>query len=160
MDYQRIDLVPSPTPGKLYLGPWMPHLAPYIDGQLREKHVSCVLSLGFQRSPVAQGSMATYVYDLRDSPDAESMSRMSSILEEVSLVLHSFLQEGRNVYIHCQAGISRSPTCVLYYLMRYAKLDLNSALLHLLSARPCVRPNHGFWRILEAKDREIRRRIL
>lgn len=54
----------------------------------------------------------------------------------------------KNVLVHCQAGVSRSATMVLYYLMKHFRVPLRIALGHLREKRPIVRPNPGFLRTL------------
>lgn len=55
-------------------------------------------------------------------------------------ITHEFIEEGRRsgggVLVHCMAGISRSATCLLAYIMRAEGLPLNQA-LELLQAKRC-----------------------
>jgi hypothetical protein len=48
------------------------------------------------------------------------------------------------VLVHCQAGISRSPTIVLSYLIRKQSILLKAALTMVTSARKIAHPNIGF----------------
>ncbi|KAJ3070630.1 hypothetical protein HDU98_006330, partial [Podochytrium sp. JEL0797] len=57
--------------------------------------------------------------------------------------------------IHCHAGVSRSSTIVLAYLMRFQHLTLYEAWLLTYKARPIIRPNEGFARALQDLEREI-----
>ncbi|KAM7535723.1 hypothetical protein Aperf_G00000088869 [Anoplocephala perfoliata] len=56
---------------------------------------------------------------------------------------------GRSL-VHCIAGVSRSPSLVLAYLVKYARMSLAEAYDHVRRLRPCIRPNTGFWRQLIA----------
>ncbi|VBB32079.1 unnamed protein product [Acanthocheilonema viteae] len=60
---------------------------------------------------------------------------------------HEFMKEAvessGNVFVHCNAGVSRSPTIVLSYIMRYNKMTLREALEHVNAIRK-VNPNPGF----------------
>jgi hypothetical protein len=58
--------------------------------------------------------------------------------------IESHLSQGHNVYVHCMAGISRSSTIVLYWLMRKFQMNLLEALTFLKQQRPIIRPNDGF----------------
>ena len=56
-------------------------------------------------------------------------------------------KDGRSL-VHCVAGVSRSVSLVLAYLMKYADMSLKSAFQHVRSVRPQVRPNTGFFKQL------------
>ena len=51
--------------------------------------------------------------------------------------------------MHCYAGVSRSATLVLAYLMARERLSLKMALQRVREARPTAMPNQGFLRQLE-----------
>lgn len=46
--------------------------------------------------------------------------------------------------VHCYAGISRSATLVISYLMREKNMSYSEALEYCIKARPVVNPNQGF----------------
>jgi len=50
--------------------------------------------------------------------------------------------------VHCGAGISRSATLVIAYMMRKSKWPLDKALKHVQACRAAVRPNNGFMQAL------------
>lgn len=52
-------------------------------------------------------------------------------------------KEGK-VLVHCHAGVSRSTSIVLYYLMKKDKMSLPEALNYVKVRRPRVNPNQGF----------------
>lgn len=54
------------------------------------------------------------------------------------------LDEGGRVLVHCEQGISRSPTVVAAYLMRAERMHPVSALNYLRKFRPIIDPNPGF----------------
>jgi len=48
------------------------------------------------------------------------------------------------VFVHCAAGISRSTTMIVAYLMQKNNWDLDTALRYTVERRKCVWPNMGF----------------
>lgn len=65
--------------------------------------------------------------------------------------LHTFIDEGRSrgkVLVHCEAGISRSSTVVISYLMRTAGLSLKEAYFQVFQQKPNIGPNQNFFQQL------------
>jgi predicted protein tyrosine phosphatase len=54
-----------------------------------------------------------------------------------------------SVLIHCHAGISRSATIVIAYLIKEQKMDYYEAHRVTKQQRPCINPNDGFMKQLE-----------
>ncbi|KAL3831706.1 hypothetical protein ACJMK2_023425 [Sinanodonta woodiana] len=57
------------------------------------------------------------------------------------------LEQGRNggcVLVHCNAGVSRSATIVIAYLMQFREMKYQEAFNYLKEKRPAICPNEGF----------------
>ena len=63
------------------------------------------------------------------------------------------LNNQRPVLIHCAAGISRSATLTLSYLMRKYHLSPEQAINLVREVRPCINPNPGFLKQLKEYKR-------
>jgi len=57
--------------------------------------------------------------------------------------------------VHCNAGISRSPSVIIAFLMKYKKIKLNEAFDLVRSKRKSICPNPGFWEQLKSFEREL-----
>eukprot|EP00026_Physarum_polycephalum_P008812 Phypoly_transcript_08913.p1 GENE.Phypoly_transcript_08913~~Phypoly_transcript_08913.p1 ORF type:complete len:456 (+),score=104.39 Phypoly_transcript_08913:70-1437(+) len=67
-----------------------------------------------------------------------------------------FIDEGRregNVLVHCMAGVSRSASVVIAYIMHAEKVSFQVAFEKLKKARPFVHPNEAFRRQLQIFER-------
>ncbi|KTG03309.1 hypothetical protein cypCar_00030853 [Cyprinus carpio] len=53
-------------------------------------------------------------------------------------------QAGRGLLIHCQAGVSRSATIVIAYLMKHTWMTMTDAYKFVKSRRPIISPNLNF----------------
>jgi atypical dual specificity phosphatase len=60
------------------------------------------------------------------------------------------------IFVHCFAGISRSPAIVAFYLMQSCGMSLKRALGLVVSARPNACPNPGFVSQLQQAELECR----
>nr|CDS29246.1 dual specificity protein phosphatase 14 [Hymenolepis microstoma] len=82
-------------------------------------------------------------------------SNLRSHFDEVGDRIAREARRGGKTAVHCMAGISRSATIVLAYLMKYQRLNLSEAYNRVISVRPCIQPNLGFWRQLIAYEESL-----
>ncbi|HEV8338998.1 MAG TPA: dual specificity protein phosphatase family protein [bacterium] len=61
-------------------------------------------------------------------------------LDEGVEALRRLLEDGQVVYLHCTAGVNRSPSIALGYLVRVGGQPIEDALVQLQQARPGARP--------------------
>jgi protein-tyrosine phosphatase len=90
-------------------------------------------------------------------PDIETMkinvddlptSRIGVYFDRCADRIHSVKQRGGRTLVHCAAGVSRSASICIAYLMKYHKMNLRDAYAHLKTCRQIIRPNPGFFRQL------------
>jgi protein-tyrosine phosphatase len=55
-----------------------------------------------------------------------------------------YIESSKKIYVHCMAGVSRSPTIVIAYLMWKDKLTFNDAYWKVCNKRKFIYPNEGF----------------
>ena len=56
----------------------------------------------------------------------------------------SFIEGKDKIFVHCAAGMSRSPTIVIAYIMWKRKLRLNEAIKFVKEKRSIISPNDNF----------------
>lgn len=64
-------------------------------------------------------------------------------------------QSGQGVLVHCQAGVSRSATIVIAYLMKHTLMTMTDAYKYVRSRRPVVSPNLNFMGQLLEFERDL-----
>jgi len=93
-----------------------------------------------------------------------SKANLERYFEQFSLFIHSARMDGANVVIHCTAGVSRSSTITLAYLMAWLDLPFSKAFPYLVRQRPAANPNPGFvgqlkkWESSEAR-KELHKKL-
>ncbi len=65
------------------------------------------------------------------------------MLDNVADFIQESIRKG-NVFIHCMGGVSRSPTCLIAFYIKYRQMKVVDALKLIQSKRKCVCPNKGF----------------
>lgn len=72
---------------------------------------------------------------------------------------HAFIEEARSkncrVLVHCEAGISRSATIVISYMMKTQNLNLEQAYNFVKARRMIISPNYGFMSQLMVYERQL-----
>ena len=86
------------------------------------------------------------VVKVRDLPRVD----ISAVFEECFAFLDLAIDQDQcsKVLLHCQAGVSRSATIAIAYLMHRNKWTLDTAYQHVLDARSIIQPNVGFMKQL------------
>ncbi|OLP15696.1 hypothetical protein BST81_25030 [Leptolyngbya sp. 'hensonii'] len=88
-------------------------------------------------------------------PDSHYRSEMkpSQLMAAVDMIQHS-IEHHLPIYVHCLAGIERSPTVCIAYLCRYRNLELWEALNWLKQVHPLSMPTESQLRAVLALLRE------
>ena len=78
--------------------------------------------------------------NLDDTPS----QNLNDAFEKSYRFIHSAITNGGRVLVHCYAGISRSASMVIYYLMRRYARNYYQAINYLMSKHNRANPNYGF----------------
>jgi protein-tyrosine phosphatase len=81
----------------------------------------------------AASGVRLYRVPVRDFDESHLQQR----LPECVTALHRLLEEGHTVYLHCTAGVNRSPTVAIAYLHWCLGWELDSAVKHVGERRYC-----------------------
>jgi len=146
--------IPCPSyKGKLYLSG--------VNGldYLDEMEVKYIVSMfpAFQNQKIGDGVEQDEI-DIADRWDIGTLGKMNSTLDNVVGKILRSLRRGDNVLVHCFAGISRSTTVVLDFLIKHEPLVIDpknpvtSALCYVKIFRKQANPNPGFLQLLEERN--------
>jgi len=84
--------------------------------------------------------------------DDDERAQIEKVFNPVFAIIDAALADNKRVLVHCRAGVSRSATVVIAYLMHAKKWTLMQALLHVRLRRPIICPNRGFLKKLVDLD--------
>ncbi|TNV75405.1 hypothetical protein FGO68_gene10796 [Halteria grandinella] len=97
----------------------------------------------------------TIEYKQVDIIDSEEHDVKQHFKDCIAFIRRVTEVEGKNILVHCAAGVSRSASVVVAYIMVSRKLRLKEAFAFVLEKRPCIKPNEGFMRQLEEFEKEL-----
>lgn len=81
---------------------------------------------------------------LRVSVEDSFGESLESLFDPVIEFIHHHIKRKRRVLVHCTAGVSRSPSFVIAYLVRYMNMDVDTAIKAVKTKRSCSSPNASF----------------
>eukprot|EP00795_Rhopilema_esculentum_P012771 gene12771-3503_t len=110
---------------------------------LTEKNITTIINasnMKAQRLYTKSGisELSVPVCDVPGSDIGQFFDSVGQRIEEAMISKNAVL-------VHCAAGISRSASLVLGYLMKYKNMTLKDAHSFVKSKRKIIRPNLGFW---------------
>lgn len=128
-----------------------------VGGMTRENfsqnRISCVVNATLEAPNLVMPGLRTIRVPVDDTPDDDVFVYMNTVADQIAS--HIQTRPG-NVVVHCVAGVSRSTSLVLGYLIKYHKMSLRDAYQMVHSRRPVVRPNNGFFRqLIEFEKRTL-----
>lgn len=150
------DIVSRPGSNQVLRGGrlWIDNYGGASEIKLRTRSITAVCALG--------GPEAGY------EPVPEDVAYLSIVVDDYHYVdirahfdaatdfIHSEMQKpGGRVLVHCAAGVSRSATICMAYLMRFHHLSFRAAYAVVLDARSIVDPNPGFITQLQQYEEEL-----
>lgn len=104
-------------------------------------NISHILSIGIETPAFEQTHFVkTKFIPCLDIPETD----LKPILEEaIDFICEVFRLNGK-IIVHCNAGVSRSSSVVIAYLMKKFSYSFDFALEFVKHKRPCIQPNRGF----------------
>jgi len=143
--YLRGKIYPSQILPFLYLGDFV--VSAHLD-ILKNINVRKILNIT-AREPNHFASEKDYKIDyLRLPVEDSSESPIDSYFENAFQFIDSAKKENVSILVHCAAGISRSATIAVAYIMKSMDMSVDDALSFVKERRVIARPNDHFMRCL------------
>lgn len=144
----------SKITNKIYLGNW-------FDAQninfLKRNKISHILCCAGELRPMFPNYFEYKHIRANDHP----AFNLSVHLDSAADFIHSGAEEGSGVFVHCYAGVSRSTTCLVAYLMKHRNMSISNAIHYVRKKRSIVNPNPGFVHQLRNYSKKlVRKRYL
>jgi len=117
---------------------------------LYDRDISHILTVASGIKPKWPKKFKYMTIDILDMDDQNIKQHFRKTFE--------FIETGRNdgaVLVHCVAGVSRSATICIAYIIQKLKVTLEDAFGLVKDARPTICPNDGFMKQLKEFEQEI-----
>ncbi|KAJ8284730.1 hypothetical protein COCON_G00035800 [Conger conger] len=107
---------------------------------LSDLQITALLNVSRRDTQQSKGHFHYKWIPVEDSHMADISSHFQETIEFIDFVK----QAGGKVLVHCEAGISRSPTICMAYIMKTKGLQLEEAFDFIKQRRNLISPNFGF----------------
>mmetsp|Transcript_10858 Transcript_10858/g.15394 ORF Transcript_10858/g.15394 Transcript_10858/m.15394 type:complete len:337 (-) Transcript_10858:35-1045(-) len=132
--------------GGLYLSGIIPALSLTVLKTLGITHIVDISKCGQSKRKFEENGIQYCTIDLDDLKNCNIFQYFESATNFIETAIKS---HNGNVLVHCYAGISRSATIIMAYLMKSTNSPLVNVYDHVHSCRDSVHPNLGFKRQLQ-----------
>lgn len=75
-----------------------------------------------------------------DVPECDILKDLDIVVDK----MNSIINQKKSVLVHCKAGISRSVSIIIAYLIKYENMKYTSAYDYVKSKKKYIHPNDGF----------------
>jgi len=125
---------------EVHPGIWIGSYAAVLDENLEEYSIDVVVNMAIECDYKISPQLSMCVQQVKIGIDDGRLSNCG-VFEKAADVIRDARAEGKNVLVHCAAGVSRSGTAVMAYLMLHQDMGWADALEYLREGRPCVNPH-------------------
>ncbi|XP_068677151.1 dual specificity protein phosphatase 19-like [Montipora foliosa] len=118
--------------------------------ELKKHNVTHILNVGSGIENAYPQEFTYKTVEILDLPETKICQHFPTLFDFINLG-----RKNGAILVHCNAGVSRSATVLLGYLMSTRRSTLEESMKILKEARPCVKPNEGFLCQLQDYQQEL-----
>ena len=113
--------------------------------------ITCVITVCKEVPKLSIPFVESIKLEVLDKPNEQ----LDRYFDFVADKINDVVSHKGSCLVHCVAGISRSASMIIVYLMKYQNMSLKDAHELVKSKRNFIRPNLGFWKQLVDYERKI-----
>lgn len=142
-----VDTKPDKIPAEIVMGELFLGSQDAVDVEVLKQHnIRAILSVGIPCPVNLPDEFVVKFIPCLDVPETDFWP----VLEESISFICSCVDKRRPVLVHCNAGVSRSSTIVIGYLIKEGSMSFEEAFNAVKSKRPSIQPNAGFMKFLKS----------
>lgn len=112
--------------------------------KLKSLGITCIVNATIELPNLPIDNVEYVKISIEDSP----YSNLGVYFDRVADKIEEVRRKNGAVLVHCVAGISRSASLCIAYLIKHKRMSLRKAYQHVKMRRQIIRPNPGFFRQL------------
>ena len=125
---------------EVHPGIWIGSYAAVLDDNLEKHDIDVVVNMAIECDYKISPQLSMCVQLVKIGIDDGRLSNCG-VFEKAADVIADARSQGKRVLVHCAAGVSRSSTAVMAYMMLHEGMGWADALEYLREGRPCVNPH-------------------
>ena len=119
--------------------------------ELKSKNITHIVCCGLGLKAFFPDQFKYHKINLID----KETENIRKYFDETNKFINDAMLNNGNILVHCYAGISRSTSIIIAYLMKHQKMNFNKALELIKEKRGKIQPNSGFILQLKAYEKEL-----
>lgn len=119
---------------------------------LSEYKIGLIINATYEMPLLVLSNILSVRVPIEDS----AVDDMLIYLDDTSDLIEAFRLKKSSTLVHCMAGVSRSSTITLAYMIKYTKMNLYESFVHLRQTRLPIHPNINFIRQLLIYEQLLR----
>ena len=133
----NMSMIVMDTPNEVYPGIWIGSYSSVADNDFLSGEIDVVLNMAIE----CDYKLGVPKVQLVKIGIEDGRLTNIGVFSKAAEVIHQARSAGKTVLVHCAAGVSRSSTAVLTYLMLFKGMGWRDALAHVQKSRSCVNPH-------------------
>ena len=109
---------------------------------LKHHNIQVIINLSGENYTHEGIKVEVHCFELLDLDTAGDA--LKRVAEQSLTIIQDCVQHHRNILVHCQMGVSRSVSVIMWYLIVMRGMSYDAALQQVKSNRPQAMPNLGF----------------
>lgn len=114
--------------------------------------ITCILNLTMDIPLLKMNGVESKKLLCNDLPSQD----LAKYFDECSDKIHEIGRSGGRTLVHCVAGVSRSASICIAYLIKHNSMSLREAYFFVKEKRCIIRPNIGFFKQLIQYEKNVR----
>ena len=156
-----VGLPPSDNANQILPGIWLGNLrAAQDEAFLRNAGIQVVFNCT-KDAPFHSSIRRRYRVPVDDNLESDEIRNLELWGFEIVYKMLQELKEGRTLYVHCHAGMQRSPAVVAMFLIAVHKMSTDQAKAYIKQRRPIAFfPSANFEKAMRGFERSLRKNLI